>query len=62
MNGPLMVNEIIQWYKSKKKNLMILKVDFDKAYDSVSWDYLLQVMCFMGFDKKWIQWIKACLV
>lgn len=61
LDGPLMVNEIIQWYK-RKKNLMIFKVDFDKAYDSVSWEYLYQIMSFMGFDHKWSQWITACLV
>ena len=41
---------------------MILKVDFDKAYDLVSWDYLLRIMDFMGFDQKWIRWINACLI
>lgn len=62
LDGPLMMNEIIQWYKRKTNNLMVLKVDFDKAYDFVIWDYLLQVMYFMGFDQKWIQWIIVCLV
>ncbi|XP_023751604.1 uncharacterized protein LOC111899957 [Lactuca sativa] len=40
---------------------MIFKVDFDKAYDSVSWEYLLKIMEFMDFDQKWIRWIQACL-
>lgn len=35
LDGPLMVNEIISWYKKKKIKVMILKLDFDKAYDSV---------------------------
>lgn len=57
-----MVNEIIDWYKKKKKKLMIFKVDFAKTYDSISWDYVLCVMKFMGFGSKWIAWINACLV
>nr|GEV78055.1 RNA-directed DNA polymerase, eukaryota, reverse transcriptase zinc-binding domain protein [Tanacetum cinerariifolium] len=39
--------------------LMVFKIDFENAFDSVSWDYLFQVMCFMGFSEKWITWIKA---
>nr|GEV77987.1 RNA-directed DNA polymerase, eukaryota, reverse transcriptase zinc-binding domain protein [Tanacetum cinerariifolium] len=30
----LMLSEVIEWYKKKNKNLMISKVDFEKAYDS----------------------------
>lgn len=41
---------------------MFFKVYFDKAYDSVSWEYLLKCMKFMGFDSKWIRWIKVFLI
>ena len=36
-------------------------MDFEKAYDSLSWDYLFEVMGFMGFDQKWSSWIRALL-
>ncbi|GKC51518.1 RNA-directed DNA polymerase, eukaryota, reverse transcriptase zinc-binding domain protein [Tanacetum coccineum] len=61
LDGPLMVNEIVDWFKRKKKSLMIFKIDFEKAFDSVSWDFLFQVMVFMGFSPKWISWISGCL-
>nr|GEZ04174.1 RNA-directed DNA polymerase, eukaryota [Tanacetum cinerariifolium] len=32
--GPLMVSKIIEWYKKRNKRLMILKVNFEKAFDS----------------------------
>lgn len=62
LDDTLMVNEITSWYKKKKRKVMIMKVDFDKAYDSVCWGYLLQIMEFMGFDQKWIGCINACLI
>ena len=40
---------------------MVFKVDFEKAYDSIEWDFLLDIMKEMGFDRKWVKWIKACL-
>ncbi|GJX44795.1 RNA-directed DNA polymerase, eukaryota, reverse transcriptase zinc-binding domain protein [Tanacetum coccineum] len=61
LDGPLMANEIIPWYKQKKKNLMIFKIDFTKAFDSVSWDFLDRVMDFMQFGSTWRTWIRGCL-
>ncbi|GKE21390.1 RNA-directed DNA polymerase, eukaryota, reverse transcriptase zinc-binding domain protein, partial [Tanacetum coccineum] len=34
LDGPFILNELFQWCKSKKKQSLIFKVDFEKAYDS----------------------------
>lgn len=39
----------------------MLKLDFEKAYDTVSWDCLLEVLRLRGFGEKWIAWIKRRL-
>ncbi|GKB24140.1 hypothetical protein Tco_0863541 [Tanacetum coccineum] len=44
--------------KSKLK-LLLFKVDFEKAFDSVSWDFFINVMKQMGFGHRWCEWIKA---
>ena len=36
---------------------VLLKIDFEKAYDKVSWSFLQQAMRMKGFDPKWCQWI-----
>lgn len=36
---------------------MILKLDFEKAYDKVNWNLLFEYMEMRGFDKKWRDWI-----
>ncbi|GJY08595.1 putative RNA-directed DNA polymerase, partial [Tanacetum coccineum] len=61
LDGPLLVNELIDWYKRKKKTLMVFKIDFEKAFDSVSWDFIFQILQFMGFSQLWISWIRGCL-
>nr|GEV72802.1 RNA-directed DNA polymerase, eukaryota [Tanacetum cinerariifolium] len=61
LDGPLIVNEVIRWCKRKKSKLMVFKIDFEKAFDTVSWDYLFRVMSFTGFSEKWISWIQGCL-
>nr|GEX99563.1 RNA-directed DNA polymerase, eukaryota [Tanacetum cinerariifolium] len=40
---------------------MMFKVDFAKAYDSVRWDYLDDVLRCFGFSSKWRSWISGSL-
>ncbi|GJV90425.1 RNA-directed DNA polymerase, eukaryota, reverse transcriptase zinc-binding domain protein [Tanacetum coccineum] len=37
-------------------------VDFEKAYDSVRWDYLEDILKKIGFGEKWCGWIRNCLL
>lgn len=53
LDDPLMVNEVVEGYKKNHKKMMILKIDFTKAYDLVNWEYLDRVMKFMNFGLKW---------
>ncbi|KAJ9553128.1 hypothetical protein OSB04_017173 [Centaurea solstitialis] len=57
----LIANEVIDFVRNEKKKGLIFKVDFEKAYDSVDWDFLLETLKRMGFRNKWIGWINACL-
>nr|GEZ02441.1 RNA-directed DNA polymerase, eukaryota [Tanacetum cinerariifolium] len=61
LDGPFILNEVIQCCKSKKKQALIFKVDFEKAYDSVRWDFLDDVLRKFGFGDKWHKWIRCCL-
>lgn len=61
LDGVLIANELIDHIRKKKKTGLIFKVDFEKAYDTVEWTFLLDSMEKMGFGEKWIKWIKTCL-
>lgn len=61
MNGVLIANEVVDWWKKSKKKGLILKLDFEKVYDSVNWNFLLQMLEKFGFGSKWIGWMKECL-
>ncbi|GJU88049.1 RNA-directed DNA polymerase, eukaryota, reverse transcriptase zinc-binding domain protein [Tanacetum coccineum] len=61
IDGPLMVDEIISWGKKTKRRLMFLKVDFEKAFDTLNWNFLDSILLQMGFSPKWRSWIKTCL-
>ncbi|GKD95980.1 RNA-directed DNA polymerase, eukaryota, reverse transcriptase zinc-binding domain protein [Tanacetum coccineum] len=53
--------EIIEWHKKRNKQLLIFKVDFEKAFDSISWKYLDHILDSLGFGYTWRSWIKSCL-
>ena len=61
LDGALVANEVVQWLKKRKKPGVLLKMDFQKAYDSVDWEALDQVMAVMGFGCKWRRWIQGCI-
>lgn len=43
--------------KTKKKFELGIKLDMNKAYDRVDWDFLKEVMIKMEFDMRWIDLI-----
>lgn len=49
LEGVLCLNEIIHELKRKKLPAIIIKLDFEKAYDRVSWSFLSEVLQRKGF-------------
>lgn len=47
----LLTSKVYTSLKVKKGVGLILKLDFDKAFDTVSWDFLFHVLSHMNFDK-----------
>ena len=39
-------------------NGVILKLDFEKAYDKVKWPFLQQVLRMKGFNQTWGSWVE----
>jgi hypothetical protein len=42
--------------KNKEKGL-VLKLDYEKAYDIVNWQFLQEILISRGFRNKWVNWI-----
>ncbi|GKV22579.1 hypothetical protein SLEP1_g32439 [Rubroshorea leprosula] len=61
VEGAVIANEILDKVKRKKKKGFLFKVDFEKAYDKVSWEFIDYMMMRMGFCATWRKWIQECL-
>jgi hypothetical protein len=53
MDGVVSLNEILHEVKKKKQSGVILKIDFEKAYDKVNWQFLYCMMQKKGFGDIW---------
>nr|GEW48959.1 zinc finger, CCHC-type, retrotransposon Gag domain protein [Tanacetum cinerariifolium] len=51
LDGCLVVNEIIRMANIEKHKLLLFKVDFEKAFDSVNWIFLCNTIRQIGFGK-----------
>ena len=40
---------------------LICKLDIEKAYDHLSWEFVIEVMRIMGFGHKWLAWVGWCM-
>jgi len=53
-----MVYDIMHYLEAKKRKGLIMLIDFEKAFDSVEWEYISKVLDSYGFGedfKKWYQ-------
>lgn len=61
VDGVVVINEVVDLAKKPKRECLILKVDFEKAYDSVDWGFLEYMMKRVGMCDTWILWMKVCV-
>ncbi|XP_062188905.1 uncharacterized protein LOC133892218 [Phragmites australis] len=57
LEGVVILHETIHEMHRKKLDGVILKLDFEKAYDKVKWSFLQQTLRMKGFSPRWCKWI-----
>ena len=61
LDAVLIADEAVDAVLKRKEKGLICKLDIEKAYDHLQWNFLLGVMEKMGFRRKWLNWIKWCI-
>ncbi|RVW40626.1 Transposon TX1 uncharacterized 149 kDa protein [Vitis vinifera] len=61
LDAVLIANEIVDERRRSGEEGVIFKIDFEKAYDHVKWDFLDHVLEKKGFIPRWRKWMSGCL-
>jgi len=59
MEGAVILHETLHELHKRKQNGIIFKIDFEKAYDKVNWNFLQQALRMKGFHPVWCDWVKV---
>nr|GEU49747.1 hypothetical protein [Tanacetum cinerariifolium] len=58
----LITLELLKGYNRRSgAKICAMKIDIQKAYDTVSWEFLKKVMLMVGFHGKMVHWIMTCI-
>ena len=61
LDTALIANEAVDSMLRRNDGGVVYKLDFEKAYDHVNREYVLEVMRRMGFGQRWLSWISWCM-
>ena len=63
VENQVIVHEMLHSFKTRKvkSGLMAIKIDLQKAYDRVNWNFLQAILKNFGFDEKFVNWILECV-
>ncbi|XP_026410423.1 uncharacterized protein LOC113305622 [Papaver somniferum] len=61
LDGVLITNELIDSRIISGKPGLLCKVDFEKAFDHVTWNFSDDMFKLMGFGEIWRNWIRCCV-
>jgi Reverse transcriptase (RNA-dependent DNA polymerase) len=61
MDNVISAHEILYSMHRFKEPGLLLKLDFEKTFDNVNWNYIQHTFLQQGFDPKWVKWMKSIL-
>ncbi|XP_058751310.1 uncharacterized protein LOC131624376 [Vicia villosa] len=61
LDGVLVANEVVDYSRKEGAPCILFKVDSEKTYDSVSWNFLRYILVRMGFGERWRKWMEILI-
>ncbi|TYK21642.1 LINE-1 retrotransposable element ORF2 protein [Cucumis melo var. makuwa] len=57
----LVANEAIDYWRVKKIQGFVIKLDIEKAFDKLNWRFIDFMLMKKGYPFRWRKWIRACI-
>jgi hypothetical protein len=55
----MFVQQVSKDLHKKKVMTLFIKLDISKTFDTVNWSYLIDIMSYLGFGQRWMNWIST---
>jgi len=59
IDNTFMAQEALEWAEESEQDLVLLLLDFEKAFDRIEWGFLFSALAKLGFSETWIRWVKT---
>ncbi len=59
LDNVFMAQEALKWAKESDQDLVLLLLDFEKAFDKIEWEFLFKALVKLGFNDTWVPWVRS---
>ncbi len=59
LDNTFLAQEVQKWAEESNKDLVLLLLDFEKAFDKIEWSFLFEALAKLGFCPRWIRWVSS---
>jgi len=57
LDNVYLAQEALVWAEEDNQDLVLLLLDFEKAFDKIEWAFLFKALEVLGFDGIWVKWV-----
>jgi hypothetical protein len=59
LDNTFLAQEAQNWAEESNQDLVLLLLDFEKAFDRIEWSFLFKALEKLGFSPQWIKWVSS---
>ncbi len=59
LDNTFLAQEAQDWAEESNQDLVLLLLDFEKAFNKIEWSFLFEALAKLGFCPRWIRWVSS---